>query len=270
MRMKGSERFGLILLLIGAAIILGFLILPMISVFFYMPPQALWQQLLTPIALQALQLSVLTTCLSLILIIGLGTPLAYFLAHVSFPGKRIVEVLLQLPIVIPPAVAGVGLLLVFGRQGWLGEGLSMLGIQIAFTPAAVVMAQCFVSAPYYIQSARAAFAGIDANLLAASRTLGASRFKMYGRVVLPLALPGLISGAALSWGRALGEFGATLMFAGNLPGMTQTLPLAIYTAMQSDLGVAIAVSALLILVAFFILLFVKLTEKWPAWKRRRA
>lgn len=270
MKKRNLERLGIIILLVCGAVILGFLLLPMLSVFFYMSPRALWENLMSPMALQALKLSVVTTCISLVGIVVFGTPLAYVLAHFNFPGKRVVEVLLQLPIVIPPAVAGVGLLLVFGRQGWLGAPLDAVGIHIAFTAGAVVLAQSFVSAPYFIQSARTAFAEIDQNLLAASRTLGASRFKMYGRIVLPLALPGLISGTALSWGRALGEFGATLMFAGNLPGVTQTLPLAIYTAMQSNLGVAIAVSALLIIVAFFILLFVKFTEKWPAWKRRRA
>lgn len=270
MKAKVSYQIGRVLLAICGALTLAFLLLPMVSVFFNMAPDQLWSQLTTPLALKALRLSVVTTCVSLGLILIFGTPLAYFLAHFRFPGKRVLEVLLQLPVVIPPAVAGVGLLLMFGRRGWLGHGLSMLGIDIGFTSIAVVMAQSFVSAPFYIQSARTAFAGVDSTLVAASRTLGASSVKTFLRVVLPLALPGLVSGAALSWGRALGEFGATIMFAGNLPGKTQTLPLAIYSAMQSDLGIAIAISALLIIVAFFILLLVKLAEIWPARKRGRA
>jgi molybdate transport system permease protein len=266
--MKASRQIGKVLVAVSGAVLLAFLLLPMISVFFDMAPDKLWFQLTTPIALQALRLSVVTTCISLLLILLFGTPLAYFLAHRNFPGKRVLEVLLQLPIVIPPAVAGVGLLLMFGRQGWIGHWLSEININIGFTSVAVVMAQSFVSAPFYIQGARTAFAGVDPTLVSASRTLGASKVKTFFRIVLPLALPGLISGAALSWGRALGEFGATIMFAGNLPGKTQTLPLAIYSAMQSDLRIAIAISALLILVAFFLLLLVKLVELWPKRKRK--
>ncbi|HEU5141207.1 MAG TPA: ABC transporter permease [Bacillales bacterium] len=266
--MKASRRIGAVLVAVAGAIMIAFLLLPMIAVYLDMSPGKLWDQLTTPVALKALQLSVVTTFISLGLILLFGTPLAYFLANNDFPGKRILEVLLQLPIVIPPAVAGVGLLLVFGRFGLIGQWLNELGINIAFTAIAVVMAQSFVAAPFYIQGARTAFASIDPTLVSVSRTLGVSQARTFFRVVLPLSLPGLISGAALSWGRALGEFGATIMFAGNLPGKTQTLPLAIYSAMQSNLGVAIAISALLITVAFFLLLLVKLAELWPKLKRK--
>ncbi|HEX7064573.1 MAG TPA: ABC transporter permease [Bacillales bacterium] len=266
--MKASRRIGAVLIAVAGAIMIAFLLLPMIAVYLDMAPGKLWEQLTTPVALKALQLSVVTTFISLGLILLFGTPLAYFLANHNFPGKRVLEVLLQLPIVIPPAVAGVGLLLVFGRFGLIGQWLSGMGIDIAFTAAAVVMAQSFVAAPFYIQGARTAFSSIDPALVSVSRTLGVSKTKTFFRVVLPLSLPGLISGAALSWGRALGEFGATIMFAGNLPGKTQTLPLAIYSAMQSNLGVAIAISALLITVAFFLLLLVKLAELWPKLKRK--
>lgn len=266
--MKISQSIGTVIAAVAGAVMLAFLLLPMISVYLDMAPQKLWEQLTTPMAVQALRLSVVTTFISLGLILLFGTPLAYFLANRDFLGKRVLEVVLQLPIVIPPAVAGVGLLLVFGRFGLIGQWLSASGIDIAFSTTAVVMAQSFVAAPFYIQGARTAFAGVDPTLISVSRTLGISRGKTFLRVVLPLALPGLISGAALSWGRALGEFGATIMFAGNLPGKTQTLPLAIYSAMQSNLGVAIAISALLIAVGFFLLLLVKLVELWPKRKRR--
>jgi molybdate transport system permease protein len=192
--------------------------------------------------------------------------LAYFLANRQFPGKQILDVLIQLPIVIPPAVAGVGLLMVFGRFGILGEWLDIYGIQVGFTIVAVIMAQTFISAPFYIQAARTAFAGVDSSLTAVSRTLGASNIRTFFKVILPLSIPGLMTGAALSWGRALGEFGATIMFAGNLPGTTQTMPLAIYSAMESDMRIAVAISALLIAVAFCLLLSVKFFEFWPKIK----
>jgi molybdate transport system permease protein len=268
--MKGSRRIWPVLSAIAAAATISFLLLPMISVFLEMAPGELWLQLTTPIALQALRLSVYTTLISLGLILMLGTPLSYFLANKDFPGKRVLEVLIQLPVVIPPAVAGVGLLLVFGRFGLVGQWLEVYGINVSFTAAAVVMAQTFIAAPFYIQGARTAFAGVDPTLISVSRTLGVSKGRTFFRIILPLSLPGLISGAALSWGRALGEFGATIMFAGNLTGETQTLPLAIFTAMQSNLSVAIAISALLITVAFFLLLLVNLVELWPKLKKRKS
>jgi molybdate transport system permease protein len=251
---------------IAVAITLSFIFLPMIAVFLDMTPKEIWTQLQTPLAHQALKLSVYTTFISLALILLFGTPLAYFLANRQFPGKQILDVLIQLPIVIPPAVAGVGLLMVFGRFGILGEWLDIYGIQVGFTIVAVIMAQTFISAPFYIQAARTAFAGVDSSLTAVSRTLGASNIRTFFKVILPLSIPGLMTGAALSWGRALGEFGATIMFAGNLPGTTQTMPLAIYSAMESDMRIAVAISALLIAVAFCLLLSVKFFEFWPKIK----
>ncbi|WP_227937616.1 ABC transporter permease [Alkalihalobacillus deserti] len=250
------------------AISLAFLFLPMLSVFFDMTPKEVYEQLQTPIALESLKLSIYTTIITLVIILLFGTPLAYFLATKNFPGKNILDVLIQLPIVIPPAVAGVGLIMVFGRFGWLGSHLDVYGIQIAFTAVAVIMSQVFISAPFYIMNARTAFSGVDHNLVHVSRTLGGSRILTFFKVVMPLAFPGLITGAALSWGRALGEFGATIMFAGNFPGKTQVMPLAIFSAMESDIRIAVALSALLILVAFFLLLSVKLVEYWPNIKRK--
>ncbi|WP_085522933.1 ABC transporter permease [Tuberibacillus sp. Marseille-P3662] len=264
--MKGSRLLKLLLIVIMCLTVI-FLFLPVVAIFFDLTPGDLWSQLTTPLAYQALKLSFFTTLTSLVLIILFGTPLAYFLASKSFPGKQVLEVVIQLPIVIPAAVAGVGLLMVFGRFGFIGQLLAEYGINVGFTSVAVVLAQCFVAAPFYIQSARTAFSEIDPMFISASRTLGMSKMKTSFRIIIPLAMPGLISGAALSWGRALGEFGATIMFAGNLPGETQTLPLAIFTAMQSKPSVAIAISALLIIVAFFLLLAVKLIGYWPKMKQ---
>ena len=240
------------------AIMLGFLFVPLLSVFVSMPPGELFEKLNTQISYQALYLSLGTTIIALIIIILLGTPVAYWLAKSHFWGNRVVRVLIQMPIVSPPAVAGVGLLLIFGRIGWLGSTLSFFGLSFSFNIQAVIMAQVFISAPFYISSAMQAFETIDEKFLAVSRTLGVSRWKTFWRVSIPLSSAGLLTGAALSWGRALGEFGATMMFAGNLPGKTQTLPLAIYTAMQSDNKVAIAMSALLLFISFVLLLLVVL------------
>jgi molybdate transport system permease protein len=167
-----------------------------------------------------------------------------------------VGTLIQLPIVVPPAVSGLALLLAFGRQGLLGPWLAGVGLSLPFTTAAVVLAEVFVSAPFYVQAAAAAFRRLDPALLMVARSLGAGPARTFFRVALPLSLPGLATGAALSWSRALGEFGATLMFAGNLTGRTQTLPLAIYTAMEIDLRPAKAMSVLLVIVAFTLLLVV--------------
>jgi len=246
-------RLGLALLI---AVILAFLFLPLISVFISRSPLQLIATLNTDIAYQALVLSLETTSIALLIIVIFGTPLAYWVAKYSFRGKRFLEVALQMPIVVPPAVAGVGLILVFGNLGLLGGAVSALGIDIGFTWIAVIMAQVFISAAFYVFAARQAFEAVDDELLAVSRTLGESPWRTFLRITTPLALPGLLSGAALSLARALGEFGATIVFAGNLPGSTQTMPLAIYTALQSNFEVAVAISALLLTVAFILLLLV--------------
>jgi molybdate transport system permease protein len=236
-------------------LMLVFLFLPLIWIFVQETPADLIQQLRSPICNQALTLSLETTVIAVLVILCLGTPLAYVMAKRSFRGKHVLEVALQLPIVTPPAVAGVGLLLVFGQRGIFG------GMNLSFSSTAVILAQIFMSAPFYIAAAKQAFESVDDQLFAVSRTLGVSPWNTFWRVVFPLAMPGLLSGTALSWARALGEFGATMMFAGNLPGKTQTLPLAIYTAMESDPHVAIAISALLLGLAFILLLFVGFIDK---------
>jgi molybdate transport system permease protein len=206
---------------------------------------------------QALRLSLATSFASVALVVAGGTPLAWWLARSEGRGARLVEVLALVPIVLPPSVAGVALLLAFGRHGPLGGWLGSL----AFTTPAVVLAETFVAAPFFVLAATSAFRRIDPRVLLVARTLGASGPTVFARVAVPIAAPGLIAGAAMTWARALGEFGATLMFAGNMEGRTQTLPLAIYTAFESDLGVARALSVLLVVVALAVLVGVRRLER---------
>jgi molybdate transport system permease protein len=207
-----------------------------------------------PLVWPALRLSLLTTLVSLSLVVVLGTPLAWTLSRSRGRLARTVETLVELPIVVPPAVAGVALLLSFGRHGLFSGVLYPAGTSLAFTTGAVVLAEVFVSAPLYVQAANAAFRRVDSRFVVVARTLGASPLRVFLRVALPLAAPSLLAGAALSWARSLGEFGATLMFAGNLRGVTQTLPIAVYTALEADLEVAQALSVLLVVVALGLLL----------------
>jgi len=250
-----------LVLAVAISVTLGFLLLPLLALFLSMSPVDLISRLHASVAYQALPLSLETTFVSLIVIIAFGTPVAYWLARQSFRGKRVVEVILKLPIVSPPAVTGVGLLLIFGRTGLLGHALSVLGVKVAFSAIAVVFAQIFVAGPFYIINSQQAFANVDERLLEVSRTLGQSSWATFRRTVVPLAFPGIVAGAAMSLARALGEFGATIVFAGNLPGRTQTLPLAIYTSLQYDPEAAVAMSALLISIAFSLLLVVSLMDR---------
>lgn len=252
---------GRLVLVSVIAVALAFLFLPLLSVFLTKSPLEIIADLNTGVAYQALVLSLQTTLVSLAITVVFGTPLALWVAKSTFRGKRFLEVALQMPIVSPPAVAGVGLLLIFGSAGLLGETFSVFGVSVAFTVAAVVMAQTFIAAPFYIMMARQAFEAVDDELLVVSRTLGVTPWRTFWRVMVPLSLPGLLSGAALSLARALGEFGATIVFAGNLPGSTQTMPLAIFTVMQSDFEVAVSISALLLSVAFILLLLVSLINR---------
>lgn len=234
------------------------LALPVLSPFVSLPPGELLEGLRSPTALAALGVSLRSTALSLMVVVAGGTPLAYWLARGDFRGQGLVETLVDLPVALPPAVLGVGLLLAFGRRGLLGPALDALGIQMTFSFAAVVAAQSVVSAPLYIRTAQEAFSSVDIRLERVARSLGAASSQSFWRVAVPLALPGLVTGAALAWARALGEFGATILFAGNLPGRTQTLPLAIYTALETDIRIAVALSAVLAAVGFGVLLSVKL------------
>lgn len=255
-------KFGKLALLGAVILAVTYLVLPLLSVFVTKNPAMLVENLTNSLAYQALTLSLKTTAVSILFIVVFITPLAYRMAKNDFFGKRALEVVLKMPIVAPTAVVGVGLLLVFGQQGMFSGVLSVFGIEIPFTAIAVVMAQVFMASPFYLNTARQSFEVIDDQLIDVSRTLGISPWKTFWRVTFPLALPGLLTGVALSWALALGEFGATMMFAGNMPGRTQTLPLAIFTAMESDANVAVAISALLLTVSFLLLLFVSLIDKY--------
>jgi molybdate transport system permease protein len=206
----------------------------------------------------ALEISFETSAVALGLMIVFGTPISYLLATTEFVGKTLVTTLFELPLVLPPAVAGLGLLVAFGRFGLVGPELTALGFDIPFTKAAVVMAMTFVASPLYLRQAIAAFAAVDPDLLAASRTLGAGPARTFFRVAVPVAVPGLSAGAALGWARALGEFGATILFAGSLPGKTETAPIAIYLGLEQGLNQALALGALLITVSAIVLVAVKL------------
>jgi len=210
--------------------------------------------------LDALILSLSTTFASLVLAIIFGTPLALLLARREFRGKWLADVLVDLPIILPPTVAGLAMLLAFGRRGLLGTPLEAIGITIPFTTFAVVLAQTFVAAPLYIRSLRAGFASIDRTVEEAAQVDGASRFRLLTGVTMPLAAPAVGAGLALAWARALGEFGATIMFAGNIQGRTQTLPLVVYSEFQSSLDASVAAAAVLVTAAFGVLVAVRLTR----------
>ena len=247
----------------GGALFLVFLILPMASLLVHAPPRDLVRQLETPVVVQALRLSLITTCASTLAVLILGLPIVYLLAMRTFPGKRVLEVLIDLPMVLPPTVAGVGLLLAFGRAGLAGRALSALGITIPFTTLAVVLAQMFVAGPFLINAARAGLEEVDARYLRAAASLRATPVFTFLRVLLPLSLPSLLAGTAMTWARGLGEFGATITFAGNLPGRTQTMPLAVYIALESNLDAAVALSVILLLVSFGLLLALRSTPFAP-------
>jgi molybdate transport system permease protein len=208
---------------------------------------------------QALGLSMATTALTMVVVIVLGTPLAYLLARRRFRGAAAVEALVDLPIVLPPAVAGIALLMAFGRNGLVGQWLAGGGVTLGFTTIAVVMAQIFVSAPFYVIAARAGFARVDRDVEAAAADLGASPGRVFRTVTLPLIAPSLIAGAVLAWARALGEFGATIMFAGSFPGVTQTMPLAIYGRFGAgDMPTALLLSVVLLVASLVVLLGVRI------------
>jgi molybdate transport system permease protein len=248
------------LLTAALAVVLTFLVLPVVAIFVQQPPGALLDALGERGALDALWLSLRTTAAALVAILAIGTPAAYLVATRRFRGRSVVITLVELPLVLPPAVAGIALLAAVGPSGLLGGAVSAAGLELAFATAGVVVALTFVAAPFYLRQAIAAFEAVEPTLLDASRTLGASPARTFWRVAIPTALPGLTAGTALALGRALGEFGATLMFAGSFPGVTQTVPLAIYDRFATDFTVALALSAVLVAVSAAILLSVKLVR----------
>jgi molybdate transport system permease protein len=259
-------------LLLGLAVagLLLLLGLPLASVVTRVPPAELLSRMTEPALLEALRLSLVTSAAATGLVVLLGLPVAYLLASRVFPGKRLLEVLIELPMVLPPTVAGLALLLAFGRNGLAGRSLALVGLSIPFSTLAVVLAQAFIAAPFFISAARAGLSEVDPRYLDAAATLRASPAHTLLRVMLPLALPSMLAGAAMSWARALGEFGATITFAGNLPGVTQTMPLAVYVALQRDVDAAVAMSVVLLALAAGILLSVRLAPSWlgPVYRAR--
>jgi molybdate transport system permease protein len=253
------------LLCAALTVALCFLTLPIVAIFVDTGLGDLLDSLSDPAAVDALTLSLWTSACSVLIIVVIGTPAAYLLATRRFRGRDVVITLIELPLVLPPAVAGIGLLAALGPNGLFGSALADAGIDVVLTSTAVVLALTFVAAPFYLRQAEAAFSALDHDWLDASRTLGAGEATTFARVAIPTALPGLIAGLALAWGRALGEFGATLMFAGSFRGVTQTVPLAIYEQFSTDFTGALGLSAVLVAVSGAILLTVKLaTHASPA------
>jgi len=252
-----TARAPLFAVALGAstALVLTFLALPVLAIFLQTSPSRMLASLGEPESTEALKLSLETTSLAVVIIVIVGTPAAFLLATRSFPGKPLVVTLVELPLVLPPVAAGIGLLAALGPHGLLGGAV---GNSLVFQTAGVVLALVFVASPFYLRQAQSAFAAVDRSFLDASRTLGAGQAKTFARVAIPMARSGLMAGLALAWGRALGEFGATLMFAGSIQGITQTVPLAIYDRFAVDFPSALALSAILVIVSASLLVSVKL------------
>jgi molybdate transport system permease protein len=257
-RGRASESVALGLHVAACALLAGLLGLPVIALVLRVPPGELVERFREHALLEALRLSLFTSVAATLVVVLLGLPVAYLLATRTFPGKRVLEALLELPMVLPPTVAGVGLLLAFGRQGLAGGAFAALGLSIPFTTLAVIIAQVFVAAPFFIAATRAGLVEVDRRYLDAAATLRSSPTRTLFQVMLPLAFPSLLAGAAMTWARALGEFGATITFAGNMPGVTQTMPLAVYLALQTDLDAAVAMSVLLLALSLAVLLGIRL------------
>ncbi|MDX6620494.1 MAG: molybdate transport system permease protein [Gaiellales bacterium] len=252
-------------------IALGFLVLPIVAIFARVPLHRLFAQLDDPIVLDALELTATTNAIALAVILVVGTPAAYFLGTRRFRGRTVAITLIELPLVLPPTVAGIGLLAAFaGRIGLLSDILDPIGVSVVFTTTAVVVAICFVAGPFYLRQAIAAFETLDADILDAARVDGAGPLRVLVSVSIPLAKSGLAAGAALAFARGVGEFGATIMFAGNLRGVTQTLPLLIYQDFELSFDVALAISALLVVVSAALLITVKLVVRVPGKARGAA
>lgn len=242
----------------GPGFLLVFLLgLPLLALFIRAADKNFLIDAVSSTALQALRLSLITSLISVAIAVLIGTPLAYMLARWDFFGRSAVELLIDLPVVLPPSVAGLALLIAFGRYGLFGSLLTPLGISLPFTTAAVVIAQTFVSVPLFVRSARVGFAGIDPQIEEAALVEGANQWQMFRDVMIPLAGRALVSGSMMAWTRALGEFGATILFAGNLQGVTQTMPLAIYLGFERNLDVAVVLSVELVLVSVFLLILMK-------------
>ena len=258
-------------LVVGAALVaLAFLVLPIVAIYVHTSPGNLLDQFSRPVVRDAFAVSLKTSALAQVLVVVFGTPTAYLLATHRFPGHAAAVTLVELPLVLPPAVAGVGLLVAFGQMGLLGSSLGALGVALPFTQSAVTIAVAYVSSPLYIRQAIAAFESTDPSFAAASRTLGAGPVRTFFRVVLPLARVGLIAGLALSFARGLGEFGATIMFAGSLQHVTQTLPLAIYAEFAVNFDATLAMSGVLVLISVVLLLALRIGLTWQTSPSKRS
>lgn len=238
--------------------LLLFLLIPLLALIGYSSPEQLVENLALPEVRQAIILSLRTSTLATLASVLMGTPMAYLLARREFPGRLLLDNLIDLPIVLPPAVAGLSLLLVFGRRGLVGVWLDSFGMRVTFTEAAVVIAQTFIAVSLFIRAASIGFAGVEPELEDAAAIDGASHWQTFSRITVPLARRAVLTGIALAWARALGEFGATIIFAGNYPGRTQTMPLAIYLGFELNLDVAVTLSIILVAFSFVALLLVKL------------
>jgi len=237
--------------------LLLFLLIPLLALISYSSPAQLVENLALPEVRQAIALSLRTSTLATLASVLLGTPVAYLLARREFPGRLLLDNLIDLPIVLPPAVAGLSLLLVFGRRGLVGVWLDSFGVRVTFTETAVVIAQTFIAVSLFIRAASLGFAAVEPELEDAAAIDGASHWQTFSRITVPLARRAVLTGVALAWARALGEFGATIIFAGNYPGRTQTMPLAIYLGFELDLDVAVTLSVILVFLSFLVLLVVK-------------
>jgi molybdate transport system permease protein len=252
--------------LVAATVLtLAFLLIPIVAIFAELSLGELRDGLTSDVAVDALRVTAETNLTAMALIVVFGTPTAYLLATRRFRARALLVTVVELPLVLPPAVAGIGLLAAFGRFELLGRTLGALGVDVAFTKLAVVLAVTFVASPFYIRTAIAAFEAVDPDLVAASRTLGAGPGRTFARVALPLASGGLGAGLALAFARGIGEFGATIMFAGSLQGVTQTLSLAVYQEFDVDFESALAIGALLVIISALVLFAAKLLI--PAWRR---
>lgn len=244
-----------------AAVTVAFFTAPLVGLAIRAPWSSLWGELANDTTVEALRLSIVTSVVSTLLCVAFGVPLAWVLARWSFPGRRLARALVTLPMVLPPVVGGVALFLAFGRRGFVGERLDeWFGVQLPFSSAGVVVAQTFVAMPFLVVTVEAALRSVDTRYEDAAATLGAGRWTVFRRVSIPLVLPSIVAGAVLSWARALGEFGATITFAGNFPGRTQTMPLAIFLAFERDPEAAIALS--LVLVTISVAVLVSLRDRW--------
>ncbi|CAN5859138.1 ABC transporter permease [soil metagenome] len=239
----------------------GFISLPILSLLIWTVDEASWRAMGSPVAVEALLLSARTTAITMAILIVVGTPAAYVLGRTNFRGKQLVDTLIDIPAVLPPSAAGIALLLAFGKMGLIGQHLEAFGIQISLTTTAVVFAQLFVASHFYVRQAAVGFGQVQREVEEAALVDGARSSKVFTSISMPLAFPALVAGAVTAWARALGEFGATIILAGNLQGVTQTMPLAIYSTLQRDLDAAVALSVLVLGFSFVVILTARLLTK---------